>query len=115
MPSRGTVVIPRGYLQQQPKPAKGNRDITNKFNKRGYRSQEALIKRRTDRNHKHKERSDLTRQIKKCLPKGEWKKKAHTTSQQWAWKAESLKNNYRHKKNSSKLNHTSKPIIAAMI
>ena len=31
---------------------------------------------------------------KKCLLKEEWTKKAHATSQQWAWKAESLKNNY---------------------
>ena len=33
MPSRGTVVIPRGYPQRQPHPVKGSRDITNKSNK----------------------------------------------------------------------------------
>ena len=62
MPSRGTVVIPRGYPQRQPNLAKGSRDIINKSNKRGYRSQEALTKRRTDRNNENKERSYQTDQ-----------------------------------------------------
>ena len=44
---------------------------------------------------------DLTRQIKTCLPKEEWRKKAHASPQQWAWKAESLKNsqNKQHQQN----------------
>ena len=57
-------------------------------------------------------KKDLTRQIKKCLPEEEWKKKAHTTSQQWAWKAESLKNNHskqkqqQHTKPNNQNNHS---------
>ena len=91
MPSRGTVVIPRSSPQRQPNPAKDARDIPNNNIQRGYRFQAALDNRRSGIHFKDKQRRDFTRQIKRCPPKGEWKKKAHTTSQQRAWKAESLK------------------------
>ena len=82
MPSRGTADKPRGKPpQRQPNPARDEEDKKKKSNKRGYRSAEAVNRRKTQKDN-NKQKRALARLIKRCLPKEERERRPDSPSKQ---------------------------------